>query len=50
MRVCYRMKKLSTFSKAVYRDWKRAPNFVAKRWVAMGSGRIGWAAWVDAWR
>jgi len=32
MRECYAMKKLSTFSTAVYRDWKRAPNFVAKRY------------------
>uniref|UniRef100_A0A383WC16 Alpha-type protein kinase domain-containing protein n=1 Tax=Tetradesmus obliquus TaxID=3088 RepID=A0A383WC16_TETOB len=32
MRECYAMKKLSTFSSSVYRDWKRAPNFVAKRY------------------
>lgn len=30
MRVCFRMKKLSNFGGTVYRDWRRAANFVAK--------------------
>eukprot|EP00775_Hariotina_reticulata_P009172 gene9172-9339_t len=32
MRECFAMKKLSTFSSSVYRNWRRAHNFVAKKY------------------
>ncbi|KAF8055109.1 Eef2k [Scenedesmus sp. PABB004] len=32
MRECYALKKLSTFSSSVARDWRQAHNFVAKRY------------------
>lgn len=39
MRECYAMKKLSTFCTSVFRDWKRAQNFVAKRYKKAGVPR-----------
>jgi elongation factor 2 kinase len=37
MRACFRLKKISSFSHS--RDWKHAPNYVAKRYMSPDVGR-----------